>query len=152
MYLDGGQLVDGLARSLAPEDWDRAGAAVLPDRGRRPSCVGAHRGCSRRSPFVGVCAAATAVAQNMPKLPADITLQQSGDSPGKVMFSHQSHLSYQAKPDCTVCHPKLAPIMKSAQGVKRAPTTHAAMLKGAGVRRLPRQDAHNFDDCTSCHK
>jgi c(7)-type cytochrome triheme protein len=101
---------------------------------------------------VGICAAATAVAQNMPKLPADITLKQSGDSPGKVTFSHASHLSYQAKPDCTVCHPKLAPITKPTPGVKRAPTTHAAMLKGEACGSCHGKTAHNFDDCTSCHK
>ena len=102
--------------------------------------------------IVGVCAAATALAQNMPKLPADITLKQSGDSPGKVTFSHTSHLGYQAKPDCTVCHPKLAPITKPAPGVKRAPTTHAAMLKGEACGSCHGKTAHNFDDCTSCHK
>jgi c(7)-type cytochrome triheme protein len=102
--------------------------------------------------IVGVCAAATALAQNMPKLPADITLKQSGDSPGKVTFSHTSHLGYQAKPDCTVCHPKLAPITKPARGVKRAPTTHAAMLKGEACGSCHGKTAHNFDDCTSCHK
>jgi c(7)-type cytochrome triheme protein len=102
--------------------------------------------------FAGVCAAASALAQNMPKLPPDITLKQSGDSPGKVTFSHTSHLSYQAKPDCTVCHPKLAPITKPAPGVKRAPTTHAAMLKGAACGSCHGKTAHSFDDCTSCHK
>jgi c(7)-type cytochrome triheme protein len=98
-----------------------------------------------------VCAG-IAVAQNMPKLPADITLQQSGDSPGKVTFSHANHLSYQAKPDCTVCHPKLAPITKAPKGVKRAPTTHALMLKGEACGACHGKTAHNFDDCTTCHK
>jgi c(7)-type cytochrome triheme protein len=102
--------------------------------------------------LAGVCAAETALAQNMPKLPADITLKQSGDSPGKVTFSHTSHVAYQAKADCTVCHPKLAPITKPAPGVKRAPTTHAAMLKGEACGSCHGKTAHNFDDCTSCHK
>ncbi len=96
--------------------------------------------------------AAGAAAQNMPKLPPDITLQQSGDSPGKVVFSHQSHLSYQAKPDCTVCHPKLAPIIKTSKNAKRTPLTHAAMLKGQACGSCHGKDAHNFDDCTTCHK
>jgi c(7)-type cytochrome triheme protein len=96
--------------------------------------------------------AGVAAAQNMPKLPPDITLPQSGDSPGKVVFSHQNHLGYQAKPDCTVCHPKLAPIVKPAKGVKRAPLTHAAMLKGQACGACHGKDAHNFDDCTTCHK
>jgi c(7)-type cytochrome triheme protein len=101
---------------------------------------------------VTVLAAGAAAAQNMPKLPADIALQQSGDSPGKVVFSHQSHVSYQAKPDCTVCHPKLAPIVKAPKGAKRTPITHAAMLKGQACGACHGKDAHNFDDCTTCHK
>lgn len=101
---------------------------------------------------LAVLVAGIAAAQSLPKLPADIALPQSGDSPGKVTFSHASHLGYQAKPDCTVCHPKLAPIMKAAKGVKRAPLTHAAMLKGQSCGACHGKDAHNFDDCTSCHK
>jgi c(7)-type cytochrome triheme protein len=101
---------------------------------------------------VAVIVAGVAAAQNMPKLPADIALPQTGDSPGKVVFSHQSHLSYQAKPDCTVCHPKLAPIMKPMKGTKRTPLTHAAMLKGQACGACHGKDAHNFDDCTTCHK
>jgi c(7)-type cytochrome triheme protein len=99
-----------------------------------------------------VFVAGAAAAQNMPKLAPDITLPQSGDSPGKVTFSHASHVSYQAKPDCTACHPKIAPIMKAAKGVKRAPITHAAMLKGQACGACHGKDAHNFDDCATCHK
>lgn len=102
--------------------------------------------------LVALALAGAAAAQNMPKLPRDITLPQSGDSPGKVVFSHQSHVSYQAKADCTVCHPKLAPIVKTATTGKRAPLTHAAMLKGQACGSCHGKDAHNFDDCTSCHK
>jgi c(7)-type cytochrome triheme protein len=111
------------------------------------------RSIATRLAIVAVVAliAGVAAAQNMPKLPADITLTQSGDSPGKVTFSHASHLSYQAKPDCTVCHPKLAPIVKTA-GAKRVPTTHAAMLKGQACGACHGKTAHNFDDCSTCHK
>jgi c(7)-type cytochrome triheme protein len=96
--------------------------------------------------------AGPAVAQNLVKLPADVTLQQSGDSPGKVVFSHQSHVSYQAKPDCTVCHPKVAPIVRTSKSAGRRPITHAAMLKGQACGACHGKDAHNFDDCTTCHK
>jgi c(7)-type cytochrome triheme protein len=101
---------------------------------------------------VALTVACAAAAQTMPKLPADITLPQSGDSPGKVVFSHQSHLAYQAKPDCTVCHPKLAPIVKPTAGAKRTAITHAAMLKGQACGACHGKAAHNFDDCTTCHK
>jgi c(7)-type cytochrome triheme protein len=93
-----------------------------------------------------------ALAQGMAKLPADITLKQSGDSPGKVTFSHQSHVGFQAKADCTVCHPKLAPIVKTKAQAKRAPITHAKMLKGEACGTCHGKDAHGFDDCTTCHK
>jgi c(7)-type cytochrome triheme protein len=99
-----------------------------------------------------VLATGAAAAQNLSRLPADITLAQSGDSPGKVTFSHASHVSYQAKPDCTVCHPRLAPIVKAAKGTRRAAITHAAMLKGQACGACHGKDAHNFDDCTTCHK
>ena len=96
-----------------------------------------------------LAAAASVVAQNLPKLPSDIALPQSGDSPGKVTFSHSSHVSFQAKPDCTVCHPKLAPIMKDA---RRTPIKHEAMLKGQACGACHGKTAHGFDDCTTCHK
>jgi c(7)-type cytochrome triheme protein len=102
--------------------------------------------------LVALCGAVAATAQNMPKLPADITLAQSGDSPGKVVFSHQNHVGYQAKPDCTVCHPRLAPIVKAPKGAKKTAITHAAMLKGQACGACHGKDAHNFDDCTTCHK
>lgn len=96
--------------------------------------------------------AGAAPAQNLPKLPADIVLPQSGDSPGKVTFSHANHISFQARPDCTVCHPKLASILKPPQGAKRTPLTHDAMLKGRACGACHGKTAHNFDDCTTCHK
>jgi c(7)-type cytochrome triheme protein len=102
--------------------------------------------------LVVLAVAAAARAQNMPKLPADIALAQSGDSPGKVVFSHQNHLSFQAKPDCTACHPKLAPIVKPSKGARQTPITHAAMLKGGACGACHGKQAHNFDDCTTCHK
>lgn len=96
--------------------------------------------------------AASVFAQSLPKLPADIVLPQSGDSPGKVTFSHANHVGFQAKPDCTACHPKLAPILKAPAGVKRAPITHAAMLKGEACGACHGKTAHGFDDCTTCHR
>jgi c(7)-type cytochrome triheme protein len=96
--------------------------------------------------------AASAVAQSLPNLPADIVLPQSGDSPGRVTFSHAVHVSYQAKPDCTVCHPKLAPILKVSRGATRAPITHQEMLKGQACGACHGKTAHGFDDCSACHK
>ena len=102
--------------------------------------------------LIAVATAASVVAQNLPKLPADIVMPQSGDSPGKVTFSHANHVSFQAKPDCTACHPKLVPILKAPAGVKRAPITHQAMLKGQACGACHGKTAHGFDDCATCHK
>lgn len=93
-------------------------------------------------------------AQNMPKLPADRALLQSGDSPGKVVFSHQTHVGFQAKADCTACHPKLAPILeRRAAATRREPITHQKMERGLACGACHNgKAAHGFDDCTSCHK
>lgn len=92
-------------------------------------------------------------AQSMPKLPADLTLPQTGDSPGKVVFSHQNHVGFQPKADCTACHPKLAPILKQKAQGKRDVITHAKMEKGQACGSCHNgKDAHGFDDCTTCHK
>src|SRR5450759_4887310 len=106
-----------------------------------------------RSRTAGVCAIALVVtvlvagiagAQNLSKLPPDIALPQSGDSPGKVVFSHQNHLGVQAKPDCTVCHPKLAPIMKATKGAKRTALTHALMSVSYTHLPLPKNRAEHI--------
>ena len=103
--------------------------------------------------IVGVCAAAAPLAHDMPKLPADITLKQSGDSPGRVRFSHTSHLSFQAKPDCTVCHPKPFRILGS-RGRASTPMGHARMHKGelCGACHEGKKAFALADGCTLCHQ
>jgi len=76
--------------------------------------------------LAAVVMAASVLAQSLPRLPADIVLPQSGDSPGKVTFSHANHVGFQAKPDCTACHPKLAPILKAPKNARRASTSRPA--------------------------
>ncbi len=96
--------------------------------------------------------AATAAGQSLPRLPPDIVLPQSGDSPGKVTFSHVNHVGFQAKPDCTACHPKLASILKRPTGARQAPITHEAMLQGRACGACHGKTAHGFDDCATCHR
>jgi c(7)-type cytochrome triheme protein len=104
--------------------------------------------------FAGVLlSAALAGAQSLPKLPADMTMPQGADSPGKVVFSHQTHVAMQAKADCTACHPKLAPIVKAKAGTRREAVTHARMEKGAFCGSCHNGTAARaFDDCAMCHK
>jgi c(7)-type cytochrome triheme protein len=102
---------------------------------------------------VMLLAAGLALAQDMPKLPQDVTLPQTGDSPGKVTFSHANHVGFQAKADCTACHPKLAPILKQKAAAAREAITHAKMEKGHACGACHNgKAAHGFDDCTTCHK
>lgn len=95
-----------------------------------------------------------AAAQGLPKLPADLTLPQTGDSPGKVVFSHASHVGMQAKADCTTCHPKLAPILKETKArASREAITHERMQKGQSCGAChDGNSARGFDDCTMCHR
>ena len=95
---------------------------------------------------------ALALAQGLPKLPADVVLPQGKDSPGKVVFSHTTHVD-QGKPDCTACHPKLFKIVNPqiVNGSERL--VHAKMEKGAECGRCHNgKDARGFDDCTMCHR
>jgi c(7)-type cytochrome triheme protein len=96
--------------------------------------------------------AGPASPDGLPRLPGDITLRQSGDCPGSVVFSHQNHVAFQARVDCTACHPRLAPIVRKA-GAKREIITHRRMEKGQACGACHNgKDAHGFDDCTTCHK
>lgn len=101
---------------------------------------------------VALAALGMVSAQEMPRLPADVTLSRGADSPGPVVFSHQLHIAVQSKADCTACHPKLAPIVKTKAG-RRDPITHAKMEKGLSCGACHNgKAAHGFEDCSSCHK
>ncbi len=101
---------------------------------------------------VSIGAAGVALGQNLPKLPEEITLQQSPDSPGKVTFLHATHLGDRA--DCTRCHPKLFSIMKP-RGHTAADRriTHAKMDKGGQCGACHNgKVAFGRDDCSACHR
>jgi c(7)-type cytochrome triheme protein len=109
------------------------------------------RGRLGRTAIVLAAAAVLVGAGRLPRLPADIDLPRSGDSPGPVTFSHEMHVDA-SRPDCTGCHPRLFP-MGVARENKAVRITHAAMEKkqlcGAchdGTRAV------GFDDCTTCHR
>ncbi len=101
--------------------------------------------------LVGALTGALALAQDLPKLPQQMVLAQSPDSPGKVTFTHASHMG--ARPDCTQCHPKLFPITKGQAAGASARITHAKMEKGSYCGNCHNgKAAFGFDDCTMCHK
>ncbi len=88
------------------------------------------------------------------RLPVDLALPQTGDSPGKVVFSHASHVGMQPRADCTTCHPRLAPILgANRRKARRPPITHDRMVKGESCGAChDGQSARGFDDCTMCHR
>jgi c(7)-type cytochrome triheme protein len=86
----------------------------------------------------------------LPKLPAGYTLAQTGDSPGKVTFNHESHVDAD-RPSCTSCHPKVFSILKAGAAADGKPLTHDNMNKGAACGTCHGKTAFGFDDCTMCH-
>ena len=102
--------------------------------------------------LVGLAFAGVAVAQNrLPKLPAAYNLTQTGDSPGKVTFNHESHVDADA-PSCTSCHPKVFSILKPGAAADGKVITHDSMNKGASCGACHGKKAFGFDDCTMCHR
>jgi c(7)-type cytochrome triheme protein len=92
---------------------------------------------------------ASVALAGLPKLPGPLALPQTGDSPGKVTFNHESHVDA-SRPDCTTCHPKLFRILKRTT---RPPITHDAMKQGQQCGACHSKTSFGFeDDCTMCHR
>jgi c(7)-type cytochrome triheme protein len=100
----------------------------------------------------GLLTASLANGQSLPALPVDVTLPQGPDSPGRVVFSHGSHVDF-SRPDCTSCHPRVFKMLKREVTAGTDSVVHAKMEKGqqCGVCHNGK-DAHGFEDCTSCHR
>lgn len=97
-------------------------------------------------------AGATAAQQRHLILPAAYTMPQTGDSPGKVAFNHESHVDPDA-PNCTSCHPKLFRILKPGAAADGKPVTHAGMDKGYACGACHNgKTSFGVDDCTLCHR
>jgi c(7)-type cytochrome triheme protein len=108
----------------------------------------------------GVLFATALAASSGPRLRDGIVLPQSGDSPGRVLFNHSTHVD-DARPDCTVCHPRPFSILPAGQrrvaggrGQKGPVIVHAAMEKGehCGACHDGKRAFALEDDCTSCHQ
>ena len=94
---------------------------------------------------------ASVAAASLPKLPGELQIAKSADSPGQVVFNHVSHVD-EAKPACTGCHPREFRILKSKTA--GAPIKHADMEKGrqCGKCHDGKTSFNMTDDCTMCHK
>ena len=94
--------------------------------------------------------ATVVVAQPLPRLPEDAVLPGGEGSPGRVTFSHRSHVD-QEKPDCTVCHPGLFSILGGAPAEERP--YHAAMDESRRCGACHTGTAaFGLDDCLACHR
>jgi c(7)-type cytochrome triheme protein len=98
---------------------------------------------------VGACGA-SAAAQDIRRLPGPIKMTRTGDSPGPVVFNHETHVD-SSRPACTTCHPREFRILKASP--RRAPITHTQMDKGryCGTCHNGRK-AFALDDCAACHE
>ena len=96
-------------------------------------------------------ATSTGAGGEVKKLPADLTFAQSGDSPGKVTFSHGSHVDAKA-PGCTRCHPKLFKTLEKGATADGQPIQHKIMEAGGQCGACHGKTAFNFDSCDLCHR
>jgi c(7)-type cytochrome triheme protein len=65
------------------------------------------------------------------RMPPDVAMPQSADSPGAVVFPHAAHVDADA-PECVACHGRGTPIL-----ARSGPTPHA--------------DWHDASHCGACH-
>ncbi|MEI7704065.1 MAG: c(7)-type cytochrome triheme domain-containing protein [Deltaproteobacteria bacterium] len=98
-----------------------------------------------------VLVASTAAAGGLDKLPADYTFKPSDGSPGKVTFSHGSHVDPK-KPGCTTCHPKFWKTLSPGATADGKPIRHDVMEKGGQCGTCHGKAAFGFDSCDLCHR
>jgi c(7)-type cytochrome triheme protein len=96
-------------------------------------------------------AGTAAAADGLAKLPPDYVFKQGEGSPGKVTFSHQSHVDPK-QPGCTNCHPKLWKTLAPGATADGQPIRHAVMEKGGQCGACHGKTAFNFDSCDMCHR
>lgn len=90
-------------------------------------------------------------AQTLPRLPGELKLARSADSPGQVVFDHGTHVDA-SKPSCTPCHPREFRILKTNAGAR--PIVHENFNKGrqCGSCHDGKKAFKVEDDCTYCHR
>ncbi|HET9551815.1 MAG TPA: c(7)-type cytochrome triheme domain-containing protein [Anaeromyxobacteraceae bacterium] len=92
-----------------------------------------------------------AALADLPRLPKDLLLARSAESPGQVTFRHESHVDA-AKPACLPCHAERFSLLgKNAEPARRTAVTHAAMEKGQACGACHGKAAFGFEDCSMCH-
>ena len=104
-------------------------------------------------PVALLLAVAVAWAGGLPRLPKALKLPPGDDSPGQVIFNHDTHVDT-AKPSCTFCHPRQFPMLQE-KALKKGEITHEKMDKGqyCGACHGKGKTAFDFsdDNCQNCH-
>jgi len=104
------------------------------------------------SPAISVSMAEAAT--DMPKLPADFVFPQGEDSPGKVTFSHESHVPRAAEkgPACTSCHQERGFSLRQSGKTRQPGLFMDRMQKGELCGKChDGKQATGVDECTLCH-
>lgn len=102
---------------------------------------------------VALAVASVAAAAELPRLPKDLPLPKGDDSPGQVVFRHDSHVDAK-KPSCIACHPKRFPMLHESALPKGAITHDRMEKKGelCGSCHGKGKAAFDFNDaCENCH-
>jgi len=94
--------------------------------------------------------ASTSALADLPRLPGELQLGRSADSPGQVTFRHDSHVDA-AKPACLGCHPTRFSLLGRKGGEPRPAIAHATMEQGQACGGCHGKAAFGFEDCTQCH-
>lgn len=105
----------------------------------------------RLSLLAGIFAAGIALASTLPRLPRDLVLPQTGDSPAPVTFSHVSHVD-EARPGCLGCHPRLFRILEPGRTRSGEAISHKLMESGGACGACHGKSAFALDSCDLCHK
>jgi c(7)-type cytochrome triheme protein len=99
---------------------------------------------------IGLAAAVALAADPAPalRLPADRTYDKAKDSPGPVVFSHQSHVAI-ADNKCTGCHPAPFRMLRPGGGM-----THDEMNAGrlCGTCHDGKTASGVKEACDHCHQ
>ena len=95
--------------------------------------------------------AGLAVAYDLPRLPKELALKRGADSPGQVVFRHDSHVDA-ARPTCLACHPERFSMLGASASPQRPAITHERMTAGRDCGACHGKEAFGLDDCTMCHQ
>lgn len=95
--------------------------------------------------------ATVAGAAGLAKLPADHVFSQGDGSPGRVTFSHATHVDQKA-PACGGCHPGRWSMLQPGQAMGLQAVKHENMEKGQACGACHGKQAFGFESCDLCHK